>query len=132
MSLTLDEYYMKFLEGISNNSQIETLTEYQQKTELNDPVMLSSVFKPMIEAHLEIKIDHKEILNHFKYASLSIAWRTEFVDLDWNITGGFLTNGIVDALNYKSTFWKGAFSLAPDVETPHELKHFEKLGWFEV
>ena len=36
-----------------------------------------------------------------------------------------------DSLTEKSDFWKGAFSLPPDKEVPEELKHFEKLGWFE-
>jgi hypothetical protein len=64
-----------------------------------------------------------------KFSNISIKWKAK--SQNYFLYGGFLINGIFEALSNPSTFWKIDFSLPNDASVPENLKHFEKLNWFE-
>lgn len=70
-------------------------------------------------------------LLYFKLSGICVSWKSSIKDVKYVLTGGFIFNGIIDALTSYSSFWKGYFSLYESQEVSSELKHFEKLGWFE-
>ncbi len=123
----LIEKYKACLQEITNNSNIE-VDENETKTYEPSPDFILDFLTENLEEEGYIINDQNKIYMHFSDKSLS--WESTMENVDYVLTGGFLFNGFADALTFYSDFWKGAFSLAPDVEVPENLKHFEQLGWF--
>lgn len=94
------------------------------------PISFFEMDRKGIEQEINIKMTDSDLL-YFKLGGLSISWESTLEDVDYVLTGGVKFNGLLETLTFYSDFWKGAFSLAPDVKVPEKLKHFEQLGWFE-
>lgn len=67
----------------------------------------------------------------FRLSGVSVCWNSNLPEGGRILSGGFRINGIADALCFNDDFWRGAIPLAPGQEVPEELKHYEKLNWFQ-
>jgi hypothetical protein len=121
------ESIKRFRDSLKSNPHLEA-----KETEWDDFLQLSSSStKWMIDDLAKIgKIivdpGHVDIL---KLSGVSAKWKNK--KGNYFLYGGFVFNGIYEALANPSTFWKTDFSLAPDAAIPAKLKRFTKLNWFE-
>ncbi len=116
----------RFKQLIEANSNIRKNTnDWSDFLELSDSAINRAVKR--IEKYAGIVLA-PEFYKLNLFSGYKICWHYE---KDEFIYGGFRINGISEALALKSEFWKVDFSLASDQEVPEELKHFEKLNWFE-
>ena len=127
--MTIEEKYQQFLDTINGNELIEIDQEFTDETELWRSEMSDTQFRDSILKHKNLSVPDDD-LKFIQFSDLSISWNSVGLE-PYTATGGFQMNGMTDSVILKSVFWKGAFSLAITEEVPHDLKHFEKLGWFE-
>lgn len=106
--------------------EVELIAEKTAQPQVVDELVMECVIEE-IEYDSGVVLKEEEI-KYVSFFESSICWNYEGEDF---IYGGFKLSGLWDALARESKFWKEDFSLGPDVEVPEELKHFEKLGWFE-
>lgn len=128
---TLKQAYAVFLENLTNNPAIQLVDDWSQ-TSLGEPSgRFISRKKESLEREAGIILSNTH-MDYFSLVGVHLAWRSiDSEGIDTGAFGGFRLNGLTDAFLFYSDFWKGAFSLAPDVEVPESLKHFEQIGWFE-
>lgn len=124
----MKENYEKLLQYLENNPRV--------KLDLEN----TRVYKEMSKGTMEMELEELEdeewsipdnISDYLNLSNLCISWEGTILNVSQVVTGGFKFNGIVDALTMPSTFWKGAFSLAPGNPIPDELLKFKSIGWFE-
>lgn len=126
------EKYAQFLAEIKQNTNIKySEDEGHISEELNlTPVAFFKEDQEEILEEAEIQMSDNDLV-YFQFEGVSILWESTLKNIDDVLVGGFVFNGILDALTIPGTFWKGAFSLPPDLEVPENLKKFEQLGWIE-
>lgn len=125
----LEEAYRICLSELHENSQV-LINMNQISSDFT--VISDRFFKRKYE---NLKEDFGIIISenykqYLQFSEISIEWESKLEKVDYVLTGGFEMNNLLDALDYYSDFWKGAFSLAPNETVPYNLKHFEQLGWF--
>lgn len=126
----LIDKYKTFINAIQMNANIRIDEDFTQFEIAKPSSRLLGIFLESIKVEGGIIMDDSD-LEIFQITSTSLSWESRLKNVKLLLTGGCTFNGLTDALTFYSDFWKGAFSLAPDVDVPEELKHFEKLGWFE-
>lgn len=128
----IENLYYKCIKGLKENSNIEIidrLTNLDYK--IPSDRFLNRKQKLLKEEH-NIILSNCD-LEYFNLVSISVTWDS-ILDEPKGLkvlSGGFVFNGITDALLFPSYFWKGGVSLAPDEIIPKKFKHYEKLNWFE-
>lgn len=128
--MKLVNQFKQCLNALESNPNIE-LGKYSERNrydafESSQRLMLRWQ-NELLEYGVEIEESDFEVFN---LCSIVLNWDSTLILGVKTLRGGFVFNGITDALCLPSIFWKGAVSLPPDAEVPQELKHFEKLGWF--
>lgn len=121
------ENIKKFRDNLKANPNVEiNEAEWKDFLELSN----SSIqwFIEDLEKIGKITVEPKDA-SVLKFSSLTLKWKAK--SQNYFLYGGFLINGIFEALSNPSTFWKIDFSLPSDAVVPDNLKHFEKLNWFE-
>lgn len=121
-----DNYYSLLLR-LKENPNIKLIDDFIVEYRELQPITLELDVEELEDEGWVILKDQHTYLN---LSGLSIGWESALKGVDMTLTGGFTLNSLTDALTMSSSFWKGAFSLAPDVEVPEHLRHFEQLGWF--
>lgn len=121
------ERMLDFLNEIEANENIE-IKALKKELFINDS-FLQKLQIDALNKKMEINADENYPgIKFYPYSALELSWIHSGKDF---LYGGFSFSDWFLALSKPSDFWKIAFSLAPDEEVPEELKHFEKLSWFE-
>lgn len=121
------EHIIKFREEVKTNPNLE-INEEDWDNFLNLSDSSIQLFINDLEKIGKITVEPK--YSHIlKLSGFSIKWKAK--SQNYFLYGGFLINGIYEALANPSIFWKIDFSLPNDAIVPDNLKHFEKLNWFE-
>ncbi|MRX41404.1 hypothetical protein GJU43_19130 [Flavobacterium sp. LC2016-23] len=117
----------KFRDGLKTNPHVEiNEAEWKDFLELSSSSIQWAIEDLATIGKITLESKDAAVI---KFSSLSVKWKSK--SQNYFLYGGFLFNGIFEALSNPSTFWKIDFSLAPDAVVPDDLKHFEKLNWFE-
>jgi hypothetical protein len=127
--MMLIEKYKALINEIQTNVNIRIEEEFTQIELANPSSRFLERRREVIQEEAGIIMDDSDLVL-FQLTGISLLWEGTLKNVDLVLTGGFEFNGFTDALTFYSDFWKGAFSLAPDVEVPENLQHFEQLGWF--
>jgi len=122
--------YLECLKGLENNINIELIDDSTQKETADFTSEMLMDEKEDLDDMGSILLTDKGS-EAFSLTSVSIGWDSTLLLGDVILRGGFVFNGITDSLLFPSDFWKGGISLAPDTIVPDNLKHYEKLNWFE-
>lgn len=126
--MNITEKYRTFLKDLQENPNIK-IEDY-----------LTKEYEPWSNFTIELSVEFLEeegyILDDnakhlLQICDAKIGWSGMLKKVDCVCTGGFHFYSFSDTLTFYSSFWKGAFSLAPGIKVPEHLKHFEQLGWFE-
>ncbi|PKV49128.1 hypothetical protein ATE84_1145 [Aquimarina sp. MAR_2010_214] len=121
------EKIKKFRENIKENPNVEiNEAEWKDFLELSNSSIQWIIEDLANIGKITMEPKYYSVMN---FSSLSIKWKSK--SQNYFLYGGFHINGIFEALSNPSTFWKIDFSLPSDAAVPDNLKHFEKLNWFE-
>jgi hypothetical protein len=130
ISSMVTDRYLQFLAELKSNNNIKII-DHLTNSELKKP--LESALKRRRESLLEKNVILKdEDLVYFQLGNITVAWEGKVTPSgETALDGGFVMNGLTDALLFPYDFWKAPLGIAPGKEVPEELKHYERLGWFE-
>jgi len=121
------EKIFDFILMLESNKNIK-ISNLKKDIFANDPFLQKLQIETANKYMEFIADENHPIIKYYPYSVLEIAWTHSAKTF---IYGGFKFSDWFIALSLKSNFWKIDFSLAAASEVPDELKHFEKLSWFE-
>lgn len=119
----ITEHYLKCLAELENNPNIE-FTDDKPKKELAGFSQRKLIFAQEDILDMgKIKLSDDD-LKYLKFATVSFAWRSLLSLSDVVLKGGFVFNGITDALLFPTDDFKNKTNIKGDED------YSEKLGWF--
>lgn len=127
----ITDKYLQCLKELQDNPNIEIGKYSETNYYDSEPPSERSLKRAKNELEEESILISDKDLEYFNFSSIVVNWDSLLSLRDVMLRGGFVFNGITDALILPTDFWKGGVSLAPDVSVPENFKHYEKLGWFE-
>lgn len=120
----ITEHYLKCLAELENNPNIE-FTDDKVKKELADFSQRKLMFAQEDILDMgKIKLNDDD-LKYLKFATVSFGWRSLLSLSDVVLKGGFVFNGITDALLFPTDDFKNKTNIKGDED------YSEKLGWFD-
>lgn len=120
----ITEQYLQCLKELENNPNIE-FVDFQTTKELADfsEEMLRFNQEDILEMG-EVKLSDDD-MEYFKFASISISWKSLLGKPGIILKGGFVFNGITDAMLFPTDYFDNAKNINPNED------HSEKLRWFD-
>ncbi|MFP9113933.1 hypothetical protein ACLI1A_08315 [Flavobacterium sp. RHBU_3] len=116
--------YLKCLKELESNVSIELVEDYTKKAVGGFPEEIFLDEKEAILDFANIKLKDKDI-ESFDLASTAISWRSLLSLPDVVLKGGFVFNGITDALILPTDYFKNTINIKSDED------YSQTLGWFE-
>jgi hypothetical protein len=116
--------YLNCINELENNSNVEFIINYTKKTISKFPEAIFSDEKEDILNVAGITINDENI-EYFNFSSIAIGWRSLLEIPDVVFKGGFVFNGITDALIFPTDYFKGTINIKNDGD------YCQKLAWFE-
>lgn len=122
----ITEQYLQCLKELENNPNIE-FTDDKPKKELADfsGNMLEYIVED-IQDMGEITLNDND-LDYLKFATVSFGWRSLLEKPGLVLKGGFVFNGISDALLFPTDYFDNAKSINPNEDFTEKLRWFDRL-----
>lgn len=122
----ITEQYLQCLKELENNPNIE-FTDDKPKKELADfsGNMLEYIVED-IQDMGEITLNDND-LDYLKFATVSFGWRSLLERPGLVLKGGFVFNGISDALLFPTDYFDNAKSINPNEDFTEKLRWFDRL-----
>ncbi len=120
----INNKYLLCINELENNSNVEFINDYTKKTISNFPEDIFSDEKEDILNVAGITIKDENI-EYFNFSSIAIGWRSLLEIPGVALKGGFVFNGITDALIFPTDYFKNTINIKNDGD------YSQKLGWFE-
>lgn len=122
----IKEHYLKCLAELENNPNIE-FTDDKPKKELAD--FSGNMLEYIVEDIQDmggITLNDND-LDYLKFASVSFGWRSLLEKPGLVLKGGFVFNGISDALLFPTDYFDNAKSINPNEDFTEKLRWFDRL-----
>lgn len=122
----ITEHYLKCLAELENNPNIE-FTDDKPKKELAD--FSGNMLEYIVEDIQDmggITLNDND-LDYLKFATVSFGWRSLLEKPGLVLKGGFVFNGISDALLFPTDYFDNAKSINPNEDFTEKLRWFDRL-----
>lgn len=129
--MELNSKYIKLKSEVGSNHYAlqDEYTQSKEKPLIEIDDFVLELSKDDIKNDYSVKLP-SEYYELLEFCGSSFCWNFRSEEGDF-LYGGYNTNGLWESLTLDSDFWKLDFSLGSSDTVPEDLKHFEKLNWFE-